>query len=34
VGEYVGRVLLNVSNRPQYVRGTVLNAASVTGDEP
>ncbi len=25
VGEYVGRVLLNVSNRPQYVRGTVLN---------
>lgn len=26
VGEYVGRVLLNVSNRPQYVRGTVLNA--------
>ncbi len=28
VGEYVGRVLLNVSNRPQYVRGTVLNDGS------
>jgi len=28
VGEYVGRVLLNVSNRPQYVRGTVLNGAA------
>jgi len=32
VGEYVGRVLLNVSNRPQYVCGTVLNG-SANGSE-
>ncbi|MGQ5276031.1 glycosyltransferase family 2 protein [Xanthomonas arboricola pv. corylina] len=25
VGEYVGRVLLNVSNRPQYIKGQQLN---------